>query len=443
MFYGTCGVLPHIGTRPFAVLGVPLLLLWSLQMVPGISTTKRSVTGASFRRRYYYAESHNFEQSLDVYLPNDSSSCRTDLIVLLTVGSGWMGHQPFIYRGCSWWNSSGPRTIASALQCPCVCIRHRGAYAQLPDWLTILQYCLFPTGAVCSVLCMNRLWEAALLPPVLILLFCGFVKWSAQGSASLDDMVDDVATAVAWAKANTDMLLPVGMKTSEGYHVVFGGYSSGGHVAATLLQRPITYWSDHGLPSPHELFSCILYISGVLAVQPLEQQVDDSTDTTVYSGSRTSSSFSSQEEDGSPITSEPQSAPLVLTNSVKIPRRKHSNTPVWLTNFVCRTVWGPGWVREIPSPLQNLFDRSSSDNDVTKIPHLLVECRHEIFGFHWLDTFFCSTTYAERLQQMGVPVALRQVPSDHWRILASRQLHQAVAEEVPKLLLSLPQRKKP
>lgn len=408
---------------------------------------------ASWKSRHDYATTIDddakpflFEQSLDIYRPNNDNCCRNDLVVLLTVGSGWMGHCPWVYRPTAWWNAAGPRTVAAALSCPCVCIRHRGAYVALPDWCTMWQYAFLPlvvaAAASGSVRWYNRrdkvdshdnLWSTMAVvwtPFCLVVAACAFLKVTARGSASLDDMVDDVATAIAWVHKHPDKIFP--RPADQSRQVVFGGYSSGGHVAATLLQRSPAYFQTHGLPPPHDMFAGILYISGVLAVVPPHHNDDNLTGRTIDS-SRTSSSFSSHQEDAKDTASEP----LVLIKDRVLPANHHNPTPppVWLTNFVCRTVWGPQWRNDISSPLQQLDDDHIPNlSSITKIPHLVIENRAEVFGLTWLNVFFCGAAYQQRLAQLGVPVVLRQVDSDHWNILASRHLYEAVQQELPRLL---------
>ena len=72
-------------------------------------------------------------------------------------------------------------------------------------------------------------------------------------------------------------------------------------------------------------------------------------------------------------------------------------------------------------------------------PHL--QNRHELFfGLRWLDAFFRGREYAAALRRRhpGVPAVYREVRSDHWNVLASRGLRDAVREELPRLLLALP-----
>ena len=87
---------------------------------------------ATTMTRYYYSDDKLFEKSLDVYAPADGTRDGSmPAAVLLVVGSGWMGHHWSIYRATSWWNASGPKTIASCGTI-CICIRHRGAFFKVP-----------------------------------------------------------------------------------------------------------------------------------------------------------------------------------------------------------------------------------------------------------------------------------------------------------------------
>ena len=453
--------------------------------------------------RYYYTDAKRFEQSVDVYQPilSSNNNNQTDaepsgVIVVLTVGSAWMGHCWWIYRACAWWNSSGPRTIATALQAPTVCVRHRGAFFQLgtgggddddddDDSSVMGFYChrlLLPAAAVAAVASAAAAAAAStlseqhhsgiaallvimVLPFLLLLLVAGFLyflKWCGRGSARLDDMVEDVATAMAWVQANKDKILLSNdnnnTKNNDETKIVFGGYSSGGHVAATLLSRPHV-WKQHQLPPPERLCSAVLLISGVLAVQPVkmmrrattiadefcqrkngsrpsssssENNLDDGTydDLGVTTTTASNSSFSSdndvQEEDND-----------VASKKMPVEKKQPpSSPPVWLSNLVMRAVWGRWWREEVPSPLAKLTTQNNNNNNIPRIPHLLIQNRHELpFGLPWLNAFFCAEAYSQQLQQqMQVPTIYRQVHSDHWRILASRDLHDTVREELPKLL---------
>ena len=259
-----------------------------------------------YKRYYYCSEADNendnesksdssklFEQSLDVYKPIGYHS--TDLpIVILVVGSGWVGHRAFVYAQTSWWNSSGPQTVAS-LGCTCVCIRHRGAFCCIPSAPVVGQYLAGFFALLSAIFGIQKaLGATTILALLAILLAIG-----GRGSAEFEDMVEDVAKALRWLQNNRDVLLleessilkssnstvsasNVTRATSEtsefstssgdesdsdtkvngatttgnkntnrsGPPFVFGGYSSGGHVAATLLQKSDEYFSRYGLPPP-------------------------------------------------------------------------------------------------------------------------------------------------------------------------------------------------
>ena len=398
--------------------------------------------------RYYYSDDKTFEKSLDVYKPIFASdkekekAAQQDLpITILVVGSGWVGHRAFVYAQTSWWNSSGPKTVASLGQ-TCVCIRHRGAFCVLPPALVLARY-LAVLLAVLLAFCQN--WEFAVAFTALTALFLCLLALGGRGSAKFEDMLDDVAQALKWIHSHPDLLrigetqtpmraqlwtcswpssleeenekegedhnnyVPSASPTSHSnsydsesseeesplqhssnnkQSFVFGGYSSGGHVAATLLQTPELF-SKYNLPDPETFFDGILMISGVLAVRPETVSMNN----------------------GETTISTPKA-------------------PTWLIQFVMQTVWGPEAVDQIPSPLTLLQDKQYCP----RLPHLLVGCRNELFGLSWLDIFFCSQAYCEAVQlSTQQPAKHIQVNSDHWNILNSRALREALREELPRL----------
>ena len=229
--------------------------------------------------------------------------------------------------------------------------------------------------------------STAILFTLFVVSLLVFLKKTGQGSAKFEDMLNDVAQAVKFIQMNKEAALgiqtvsphssAIDLAHYSGPKFCFGGYSSGGHVAATLLQQPHIL-KAHGLTDdPTQLFDGILLISGVLAVEPIEK--------------------------------------------LKVGLGK----PRFLVDFVMTTVWGNSKKRDIPSPIIGR---------IPKIPHLLVGNRHEVFGLKWLDIFFCSFDFAETANAVGVQAAYKEVDSDHWNILASRVLQDALAEGLPKLV---------
>ncbi|CAB9517011.1 expressed unknown protein [Seminavis robusta] len=413
--------------------------------------------------RHYYSKDKLFEKSLDIYKPidndnnkgaKDDASKEEDLpIVILVVGSGWVGHRAFVYAGTSWWNSSGPKTIAS-LGTTCVCIRHRGAFCVLPQREVVVQYLTLLFATVGAI--TGGHWDVALAVTVPLAVLLILLALGGRGSATLDDMLEDVVEAIQWIDSHRDLLelhssssVPtttstsvVGKKDSmdstqsqttipsetsttlsastgssdlscsdngntkeqpmepatdasrnprAATPMVFGGYSSGGHVATTLLHQPKRF-QKHGLSPPEELFQGILVISGMMAVRPERITVQDC-------------------KTQQPIT-------------IATP----SGLPTFLTNLVLQTVWGAETAKHIPSPL-------TQARPPPALPHLLVGCRNEMFGLNWLDVYFCSAEYRDKVQALTGQVAKYvQVESDHWNVLSSTALRNALQEELPQLV---------
>lgn len=199
----------------------------------------------------------------------------------------------------------------------------------------------------------------------LISLWCLW-KLAARGSANLEDMLHDVSHALKWVHENKERTL--GHKQHQA-PLVFGGYSSGGHIAATLLQRP-DILKSRGLGGPEKLCDAVLFVSGVLAVRPSDYSKDD---------------------------------------------------PRWLTDWVLQTAFGDQAGR-VPSPVQGDL--------IPQLPHVLIGCTNEVFGLNWLDIFFSSRAFCHVLQNKGLPVRLIPVKSDHWFILSSQALSKVLAREL-------------
>jgi hypothetical protein len=372
------------------------------------------------RTRHYYTDRNHFEQSFDIY-----SSCASNevaatennheqerlhpkgdrhTVVILVVGSGWMGHCWWIYSMTSWWNSGGPINIAHIPNTTCVCVRHRGAYFQCPklslheEWLSFL-FGIFVIGGL--LFGGMSLWgSCSALPPFLILM--GFMttilllymllEYSSRGAASFDDMLHDVAQAMA---CYFDHHHKRQSSSPNDTAIYFGGYSSGAHVALTLLQRSDVWNNYLSTKPPTQLLNGILIISGVLAVRP----------------------------ETIPLPAPSSSNNKKQTTFMSLGHDK----PQWLTNWVMQTVWGKDRQHDIPSPI--------AQEQFPKLPHLIVGNVCELcFGWcsPWLDVFFLGSPeiYVEILLAHGIPGRYRPVHSDHWNILASPQLRHILREEL-------------
>jgi len=189
-----------------------------------------------------------------------------------------------------------------------------------------------------------------------------------MGAAGIDEMVSDVSTALGYIDAHAHELgLSTLSKTDaidgNKIPVVFGGYSSGAHVAATLLTgsnlSPIasSLDEDSNQKLKHITIHSVLYISGVLDVPP--------------------ESF-------------------VMTMLSRVVLRKLPS--------------------EVPSPLRTLLlhqhaasheegtNHKTTDGQhklpqlVSLPPHILIGCQREVFGWSVLDSAFCASEYANSLR---------------------------------------------
>ena len=378
--------------------------------------------------KHYYTTTKLFEQSLDIYRPKAAAAAgdrrksgdAPTTVVVLVVGSAWLGHRAGVYSGTSWWNSSGPRAVADAGRI-CVCVRHRGSYMRTFSVLTMAF--LGVVAALATTLAYAVLGESAwklleerigkgiggdvfgrMVGVFFVAYATGIVLMALGGigSASFDDMQHDVMDALAWLHANE---VKLGLdrhpttKRGGGYSnevewkyrrrrlFVFGGYSSGGHVAATVTQNA-ALWMDRNLPKPRVHCDSMLYISPVLATRAYDAVL--------------------------------RKAPAFKWSSYNAPT-------VRLTNRVMEAVFDPIAVAAVPSPILT-YDRSP------RVPHVFVGCKNEMmFGLTWLDTFFCSSDYSGLLNGMGIESRYRSIRSDHWKILGSSELRDVLGEELGRI----------
>ena len=208
-------------------------------------------------------------------------------------------------------------------------------------------------------------------------------------------MMDDVCTALHWVRDHRAELCAPGAPPAR--RLVFGGYSSGAHVAASLLQRP-DLLAARGLPPPEKLCDGVLYISGVLAVRP------------------------SADPAGPP-------APAPGATPAGAARRRRNPLRPALTDAISRLSFGGG-AASLPSPVE----RTAAS---PRLPHLLIGCEREVFGLPYLEgamrVFFAQRQFHERLVRRGVRSTLVDVDSNHWSILSSKGLRDALRDELAGL----------
>lgn len=311
-------------------------------------------------KTFHYGPRKTFESSLDVYYP--SAPAADAPLVVIVVGSAWLGHRAFVYGPTSWWNSSGPASVA-ALGCVCVAIRHRGAFIRAP-----------PIGAAAAFAALLFAIMGPALPTLVWVVL--WLAWAlaSNGAATHDEMMDDVASALVWVRNHQQELLPPGTQQPPAVQL-FGGYSSGGHVAVSLLQAPekLQQW---GLPSLAAGFDGVLLLSGVLSTR--------------------------------------STPPLPACMPAKI-----------ATAGLKSLTFGRDGAMSLPSPLH-------TPERTPPVPHLLVHCKHEVFGLPIIEPalshLLCTEAYAAALRARRVSTRVESVESDHWFVLSSTALQDVLRQ---------------
>jgi len=269
------------------------------------------------------------------------------------------------------------------------------------------------------------------------------IELGGMDCAKFDDMQNDVLTALAWLKSNEDLIgLKCSSSTKSGEQQVggnkstmsnkhqsrfiFGGYSSGGHVASVVCQNP-TLWKEHNLPPPHIHCDSLLFISPVLSTKSYHDLLLKKVSSLSSASSASLPSLSSSDT-GSSSASEHnlsrQSSLATTDVSSLTSTLSTSKSPTWLTDQVVKGVFGSA-SSTVPSPIHT-YEKSPS------IPHVFVGCRNEMFGINWLDIFFASPHYSELLNSMGIESRYTAINSDHWNILNSKVLSDCLRMELDR-----------
>lgn len=258
--------------------------------------------------------------------------------------------------------------------------------------------------------------------------------------ATFDDMQNDVLQALAWLKSNEDQIgLKCSSSTKTGeqqsnnkstssnnqHRFIFGGYSSGGHVASVVCQTP-TLWKEHDLSPPNTHCDSLLFISPVLSTKSYHDVLLKKV-SSLSSASSASLPSLSPSDTGSSSASEhnlSRQSSLATDVSSLTSTLSSSKSPTWLTDQVVKGVFGSA-SSSVPSPIHT-YEKSPT------IPHVFVGCRNEMFGINWLDTFFASPHYSELLNSMGIESRYTAINSDHWNILNSKVLSDCLRIELER-----------
>jgi hypothetical protein len=202
------------------------------------------------RERVYLTDAHKFEQSLDIYYPINLSNKRipinnTNPIVIITIGSGWLGHTPLIYMVTAWWNESLAKKLTKQ-GIPCIYIRHRGACIHPSIWVYILNmFLMFITNMQIEMF-------------IGTFFIFGLCSWVGRGSATYQNMIDDTADSLKYIY---NKRIEISKKCNSNGKFIIGGYSSGSHILLSVLQNGLL--EKRGMPSPDKIYDSILLISGV------------------------------------------------------------------------------------------------------------------------------------------------------------------------------------
>jgi acetyl esterase/lipase len=215
------------------------------------------------------------------------------------------------------------------------------------------------------------------------------------GGAKYEHMLQDVATGLRWVHDNREELHCPSQPSPK--KLLFGGYSSGAHVAAVLLQRPDVL-KGHGLPAPTAgLCDGVLFLSGLFATWDL----------------------------------------LHLQKGVLGGPMRQSGFTDWVFRFTFgeHRVWSRDEYLTIPanntSPLQ---DVARTPN----LPHVMIGCESEVFGIDALDDAFgfvlCQDRYAAALKQIGIPVRASKVDSNHFGMFLDDRFMAMLRSELNRLV---------
>lgn len=259
----------------------------------------------------------------------------------------------------------------------------------------------------------------------LLAFFMGLLamELAGNGSASFDQMQNDVMDALAYVEKNKKRL---GLDVSSDRPMIFGGYSSGGHVASCCAQEP-NLWKQRNLPSPDIYCESLLYISPVLSTKPYAEMCRRISTLSSSSMSPSSSmpSLSPSEVSDQNVAARralEKSSSSISSSASLSSLQSTSSPPTWFTSSLVNAIFGHA-AAQTPSPIHT-YHKSPS------LPTTFVGCRKEMFGLNWLDLFFCSPTYSDLLNSRGIDSKYVAVESDHWNILNSTVLSDALEEEI-------------
>eukprot|EP00980_Cylindrotheca_fusiformis_P019132 scaffold6484_cov78-Cylindrotheca_fusiformis.AAC.1 len=298
--------------------------------------------------QHAYKNTDRYEQSLDVYHPlllqeDDNNDKSEKPVIVLVMGSGWMGHigiYLYFHSTFRWFLS---QSIHSTTSHP-----NDGTFV-IPSITTTIQ---------------QQQQQR-------------FLFLHGQNAATtIDEMTDDVAAALQYVQENS-----IELGISNNSKLIIGGYSSGGHLLAT-------------------------YINGIQ-----QNDIDDD--------------------------SRRRKLNLDRIVGVLYLSAVFSLDNCWFINILTYIVFGR-WSWQMPSsssPMTTISDSYLVTRE-KQLPHLIIGCQKETFGIPILDHAFATLEYWDKIKQQQYSKSSSKcvlVPSNHWCILSSTALTDALETNIPQV----------
>jgi len=118
--------------------------------------------------------------------------------IIFSMGSGWLGHKPYIYAVTNWWNSSAPKQICGRPGHPCLSIQHSGGY-QFGRNKKDHSSSLFLGFWTLILVVVPVVWQSLvvdMIPLLLLVMALLLLYREGIGVAGIKDMVSDVSAAL-------------------------------------------------------------------------------------------------------------------------------------------------------------------------------------------------------------------------------------------------------
>ncbi|KAL3922252.1 MAG: hypothetical protein SGILL_002305 [Bacillariaceae sp.] len=220
-----------------------------------------------------------------------------------------------------------------------------------------------------------------------------FWYWQGKGAASLKEMVEDVSNALTFVDKHIDDWWQSDDSDSDSKSdddkipIIFGGYSSGAHVSATLMQSP--------------------------SLTPLASANDSTSATTLKN--------------------------MEIVHVMYISGFLHPAPDSFVGTSMTLAALNE-WPSNVHSPFETLKAQGSvrTRRRPKEPPHTLIGCQNEIFGLPILLSAFCSKDYATTLNENNGDGSAEWIPlkdwtANHWSVLATMGLRRVMHDSLRKV----------